>query len=168
MPGIHPSSRQQVKWAFAAEARGQLRPNPNWKSTPPPDAPWTSPEAKRQGSIAREWAHRWKCWTWDPRAREGARLPKDCKSAMALLEKLRREQPHWKVPAGLTAPPPRLPAKVRVLERPSRAPALPIAARYGRVPKPARAALEHDVTPRAARPRKTTPKKLPSRSRGGS
>jgi len=68
MPGIHPSSRQQVRWAFAAESRGQF------------------PKGK-----AREWAHNWKCWTKVP-------LPPGCGPAMKILSDVRRQHPTWKVP----------------------------------------------------------------------
>jgi len=80
MPGIHPSSRRQVKWAFAAEARGQF-----------------------PKKMAREWAHRWKCWTWDKKARGGG-LPKDCKDAIDLLQKIHQEHPSWAVPKGVKIP----------------------------------------------------------------
>jgi hypothetical protein len=73
MPGIHPSSWRQVRYAFAAEARGEF-------------------PAKK----AREWAHRWKCWTWDESAR--GKLPKDCKDAIELLERVRTQHPSWKIP----------------------------------------------------------------------
>jgi hypothetical protein len=76
MPGIHPASRKQVLLAFAMEARGKF-----------------------PSGIAREWAHRWKCWTWDESVR--GRLPKDCKDAYDLLEKIRREHPTWKIPRGV-------------------------------------------------------------------
>jgi len=111
MPGIHPSSRKQVKWAFAAEARGQLRPSPA--------TPWTSPEAKSKGSIAREWAHRLKCWEWDEKVR--GKMPADCKSALELLDTVRREHPSWKVPAGVTRPAPR-PTVVPIRKPPVRRP----------------------------------------------
>lgn len=68
MPGIHPSSRQQVRWAFAAESRGQF------------------PKGK-----AREWAHNWKCWTKVP-------MPPGCGPAMKVLDNVRRQHPTWKVP----------------------------------------------------------------------
>lgn len=68
MPGIHPSSRQQVRWAFAAESRGQF------------------PKGK-----AREWAHNWKCWTKVP-------MPPGCGPAMKVLNDVRRQHPAWKVP----------------------------------------------------------------------
>ena len=109
MPGIQPSSRKQVRWAFTAEAQGLLRA--------PSTTPWTSPEAKSQHSIAREWAHRWKCWEWDEKAR--GKMPADCKSALELLDTVRREHPTWKVPAGVTRPAPR-PTVVPI--RPSRGP----------------------------------------------
>lgn len=99
MPGIHPRSRQQVRWAFAAEARGELRPGAS--------TPWTSPVAREKRSIAREWAHRWKCWSWDKQTR--GKLPKDCKSAIELLQKIHDEHPTWSVPKGVKVPPKRKP-----------------------------------------------------------
>jgi len=65
MPAIHPRSRRQVRWAFAAERRGEF------------------PRGK-----AREWAHRWKCWTW---AASRGPLPRDCADAMELLDKMLRQ-----------------------------------------------------------------------------
>lgn len=123
MPGIHPASRKQVQWAFAAEARGRLRP----KS----DTPWTSSEAKATGSLARDWAHRWKCWSWDEPKR--GKLPKDCKKAIKLLDTIRTEHPKWKVPAGIKRRAPK-PKVVRLPTRaPVRAPPLPIAARIAKL-----------------------------------
>jgi hypothetical protein len=123
VPGIHPASRKQVQWAFASEARGAFAP----KS----DTPWTSPQAKLKRSLAREWAHRWKCWSWDEKAR--GKLPKDCKKAVELLDKIRSEHPKWKVPAGVKRPAPK--PKVVPIRRPVRAPPVPIAARTARLPK---------------------------------
>jgi hypothetical protein len=98
MPGIHPASQQQVRWAFAAEARGQLRASPG--------TTWTAREAKASGSLAREWAHRWKCWSWDKKTL--GKAPPQCKEALELLDNIRRQNPTWKVPKGVTraAPPP--------------------------------------------------------------
>ncbi len=125
MPGIHPASRKQVQWAFASEARGTFGPKP--------DTPWTSPEAKQKRSLAREWAHRWKCWSWDEKAR--GKLPKDCKKAVELLDEIRSEHPTWKVPAGVKRKAPK-PKVVRLPTRgPVRAPPVPIAARTARLPK---------------------------------
>lgn len=114
MPGIHPSSSKQVRWAFAAERRGQLRPSPS--------TPWTSDVAKMEGSIAREWGHRWKCWSWDEKAR--GKIPADCKNALQLLDTIRREHPTWKVPTGVTRKAPRpvvVPIRppIKVPERPA-------------------------------------------------
>ena len=128
MPGIHPASRRQVQWAFAAEARGQFGAKP--------DTPWTSPEAKKKRSLARDWAHRWKCWSWDEKAR--GKLPKDCKAAVKLLEQIRTEHPNWTVPEGIKRAPPK-PKVVRLPTRaPVRAPTLPIAARAAKKPKTAK------------------------------
>lgn len=106
MPGIHPASRKQVQWAFYAEKQGKL-----------------------PRGTAREWAHNWKCWTWDAGARGGP-LPKECKEAMQVLDEIRTKHPGWKVPAGVTAA---APSKLRVLRRPPSPEALPIAARVARV-----------------------------------
>ena len=110
MPGIHPTSRKQVQWAFYAEKQGKLPPG-----------------------TAREWAHNWKCWTWDAGARGGP-LPKECKEAMQALDEIRTKHPGWKVPAGVTAA---APSKLLVLRRPPSPEALPIAARVARA-KPAK------------------------------
>lgn len=117
MPGIHPASRRQVQWAFAAEARGQFGPKPG--------TPWTSPEAKQKRSLARDWAHRWKCWSWDEKVR--GKLPKDCKAAIKLLEQIRTEHPNWKVPDGIKRAAPK--PKVVRLVTPVQSPPMPIAAR---------------------------------------
>jgi len=143
MPGIHPSSRKQVRWAFAAESRGLLRPGP--------DTPWTSPEAKNAQSIAREWAHRWKCWEWDAKVR--GKLPEDCKSAMEFLDTLRRENPTWKVPAGVTRPAPR-PVVVPIRKPPARTPKV----------RPVRFAASHEEPVRKAAKRKKTPADVQART----
>lgn len=114
MAGIQPSSSKQVRWAFAAERRGQLRPSPS--------TPWTSDVAKLEGSIAHEWGHRWKCWSWDEKVR--GKIPADCESALQLLDTIRREHPAWKVPAGVTRKAPRpvvVPIRkpIKVPERPA-------------------------------------------------
>lgn len=64
MPGIHPTSRRQVRYAFAAEARGEL-----------------------PRGTARRWAHRWKCWT-----NPSASLTKECREAMHIIAGLSRER----------------------------------------------------------------------------
>jgi hypothetical protein len=61
MPGIHPTSRRQVRYAFAAERRGEM-----------------------PKGTAREWAHRWRCWTAPP----SLPVPAGCADAMRLLAKL--------------------------------------------------------------------------------
>lgn len=123
MPGIHPSSPQQVRWAFAAEARGKF-----------------------PAGMAREWAHRYKCWTWDSNSRGGP-LPKDCVDAVKILSKIRAKHPSWKVPAGVTHPAPALHLVPKPLTKkprpgvvvfPFRAPAMPQAARTTRYAKPAK------------------------------
>jgi hypothetical protein len=59
MPGIHPTSRRQIRYAFAAESRGEMP----------------------KGTGAR-WAHDWKCWTKKP-------VPKGCRAAMKILSDAR-------------------------------------------------------------------------------
>ena len=145
MPGIHPASRRQVQWAFAAEARGQFGPKPG--------TPWTSPEAKQKRSLARDWAHRWKCWSWDEKVR--GKLPKDCKAAIKLLEQIRTEHPNWKVPDGIKRAAPK--PKVVRLVTPVRAPPMPIAARGTRKTKVA--------APKAAKPKTAKPKKARTKTR---
>jgi hypothetical protein len=125
MPGIHPASRKQVRWAFAAEARGQFRPKA--------DTTWTSSAAKADRSLAREWAHRYKCWTWDDKKRQ-APMPKDCKAALELLRKIRTEHPDWIVPPGVLLPK-QMATVTKIFRRPPPPGALPVAARYARAPK---------------------------------
>jgi len=151
MPGIQPASRKQVKLAFALERRGQFKATPK--------TPWTSEEAKRIGSLAREWGHRWKCWEWDEKVR--GKMPADCKSALQLLDKLRSEHPTWKVPEGVTRPAPR--PKVVPIRRPERelpppiTRPIPVAARIARA-KPVRV---RSGVPTAARPK---PRALPGKA----
>lgn len=64
MPGIHPTSARQVRYAFAAERRGQM-----------------------PRGTAKKWAHRWRCWELD---RKGKPLPKSCLSAIRMLDAIGR------------------------------------------------------------------------------
>lgn len=61
MPGIHPSSRRQIRYAFAAESRGEM-----------------------PKGTGKKWAHDWKCWTTKP-------VPKGCRAAMKILSDARAQ-----------------------------------------------------------------------------
>lgn len=65
MPGLHPKSLRQVRYAFAAEARGEM-----------------------PKGTGRKWAHRWKCWTAPP----SQPLPAGCADAMRILASLSRSE----------------------------------------------------------------------------
>jgi hypothetical protein len=62
MPGIHPTSARQVRFAFAAERRGEMPPG-----------------------TARRWAHRLRCFNL---ARKG-KMPTECRAALRILERAR-------------------------------------------------------------------------------